>query len=73
VGEKIPVTWLPIARLLFCRREGDTASALREARTLAEQAPNTAVGVEGLSSVYMATGELDKARKLQEGKRAPGQ
>jgi tetratricopeptide (TPR) repeat protein len=50
--------------------EGDVAGALRHARTLAEQAPNGMIGVNSLSSVYMATGELNKARKLLEEKRA---
>jgi tetratricopeptide (TPR) repeat protein len=50
--------------------EGDAAGALRHARTLGEQAPNAMTGVISLSWVYMATGELNKARKLLEEKRA---
>jgi len=48
--------------------EGDLAGALRHVRTLAEQAPNT-FGVTNLSWVYMATGELNKARNVLEEKR----
>jgi tetratricopeptide (TPR) repeat protein len=47
--------------------EGDLAGALRQAQTLAEQVPN-AMG--SLSLVYMATGELDKARSLLSDERA---
>ena len=50
--------------------EGDFAGALRHAQTLADQAPNAPTGVTTLSWVYMATGELNKARKLLEEKRA---
>lgn len=50
--------------------EGDIAGALRNARTLVEQAPNATIGVISLSWVYMVTDELNKARKLLEEKRA---
>jgi tetratricopeptide (TPR) repeat protein len=63
----------PPARIILSEillTEGDTAGALREARTLAEQQPNSATGVERLSSVYMSTDELNQARKLLEDKRA---
>lgn len=47
--------------------EGDLAGALRQAQTVAEQAPNS---ITSLSLVYMATGELDHARSLLAAKRA---
>jgi tetratricopeptide (TPR) repeat protein len=50
--------------------DGDVAGALGHARTLAEQAPNGITGVNSLSWVFMATDELNKARKLLEEKRA---
>jgi tetratricopeptide (TPR) repeat protein len=50
--------------------EGDMAGALREARTLVDQSPNGSGAFHSLSSVYMATGELDNMRKLLEEKRA---
>jgi len=50
--------------------EGDIAGALREARTLVDQSPNGSGALHSLSSAYMAIGELDKARKLLEEKRA---
>jgi tetratricopeptide (TPR) repeat protein len=50
--------------------EGNFAGALREARTLVDQAPDGSGAFHSLSSVYMATGELDKARKLLDEKRA---
>jgi len=49
--------------------EGEAAGALRQARTLAEQAPNSVIGVMSLSWAYMATDDLNKARSLLEEKR----